>query len=90
MKEKETGTTTKKGDNRRIREKKDFLTFKKSFKLLGNILKCKGKRNERKNKNQRNRMKEKKIKKKGYEGTDKFTFVEGGGFVFDSKIYLEF
>ena len=35
-------------------------------------------------------MKEKKIKKKGYEGIDKFTFVEGGGFIFDSKIYLEF
>ena len=32
----------------------------------------------------------KKNKKKGYEGTDKFTFVEGGGVIFDLKIYLEF
>ena len=34
----------------------------------------------------------KKNEEKWNEGTDKFTFVEGGegGFIFDLKIYLEF
>ena len=54
------------------------------------MLKCKEKRNERKNKNQRNRKKEKKLRKKDTKELTNSHLWKGGGFIFDSKIYLEF